>query len=79
MIKILIQILIFSLFFVLIFAINRLFMQISFNVSFKEDDIFKMYFYGFGSDIRAISSLFLPLLLCGFLSYFKLFIRGGVL
>ncbi|MFY4724297.1 LTA synthase family protein [Campylobacter jejuni] len=69
--KILLQILIFSFLFIAIFSINRILMQNDFilrGVSAEKNEIILMYLLGIFHDIRFLSAVFLPLLLCGFLS-----------
>lgn len=77
--KILIQILSFSLIFLALFTLMRFVMVQDFlELSLREEhfsNLFKMYLYGMGSDIRTLSIAFLPLLLCGFLTYLKPFLN----
>lgn len=69
--KILLQILIFSGLFIIIFNITRFFMQLHFIPQNADKiELLKMYLLGTYHDVRFLSAVFLPLLLCGFLSYF---------
>ncbi|MCW1360887.1 hypothetical protein [Campylobacter sp. US33a] len=65
--KIVLQILCFSFIFMAIFAITRFFMLS--NLVGKNS--LMTYIYGLGHDMRTLSVAFLPLFLCGFLSYFN--------
>lgn len=79
--KVLLQILIFSVIFILIFNLTRFLMQLHFIPQDTDKiELLKMYAFGTFHDIRFLSAAFLPLLLCGFLSYFAplLKIKGGV-
>ncbi|MBK1991970.1 sulfatase-like hydrolase/transferase [Campylobacter sp. 2018MI35] len=70
--KILLQILTFSVIFIVIFGINRIYMHIAFipkNLVQNLNEFFTMYTLGIYHDIRFLSVAFLPLLLCGFLSF----------
>ncbi|EIG0596870.1 hypothetical protein AAIL08_000546 [Campylobacter upsaliensis] len=78
--KVLLQILIFSVIFILIFNLTRFLMQLHFIPQDTDKiELLKMYAFGTFHDIRFLSAAFLPLLLCGFLSYFAplLKIKGG--
>lgn len=69
--KILLQILIFGAIFIVIFNITRFFMHLDFIPQNADKiELLKMYLLGTYHDIRFLSVVFLPLLLCGFLSYF---------
>lgn len=71
--KILLQIFSFSLLFMGIFAFMRFLMLRDLPNGLSDHsvyDIFEVYLYGLGHDMRTLSAMFLPLLLCGFLSYF---------
>ena len=70
MVKILSQILVFYVIFLVVFVIERIFLIAAFNEDFSFNFIFQTFAYGALHDTRAISIMFLPLILCGFLSYF---------
>ncbi|AJC88081.1 LTA synthase family protein [Campylobacter insulaenigrae] len=70
--KVLLQISIFSVLFSIVFALNRFLMQVDFipeNLS-TSSEIVMMYSLGLFHDIRFLSAIFLPLLLCGFFTLF---------
>ncbi|MCR2095555.1 hypothetical protein [Campylobacter upsaliensis] len=78
--KVLLQILIFSAIFIVISNLTRVLMHLAFiPQSADKIELLKMYAFGTFHDIRFLSAAFLPLLLCGFLSYFAplLKIKGG--
>lgn len=79
--KVLLQILIFSAIFIVISNLTRVLMHLAFiPQSADKIELLKMYLFGSYHDVRFLSAAFLPLLLCGFLSYFAplLKIKGGV-
>lgn len=78
--KVLLQILIFSAIFIVISNLTRVLMHLAFiPQSADKIELLKMYLFGSYHDVRFLSVAFLPLLLCGFLSYFAplLKIKGG--
>ncbi|EQC1633237.1 LTA synthase family protein [Campylobacter upsaliensis] len=78
--KVLLQILIFSAIFIVISNLTRVLMHLAFiPQSADKIELLKMYLFGSYHDVRFLSAAFLPLLLCGFLSYFAplLKIKGG--
>ena len=69
--KVLLQILIFSAIFIVISNLTRVLMHLAFiPQSADKIELLKMYLFGSYHDVRFLSAAFLPLLLCGFLSYF---------
>ncbi|MEE3744379.1 LTA synthase family protein [Campylobacter porcelli] len=72
--KILTQILIFTALYMMVFAIMRAVMLSSIIVP-NNSNWGGVFLYGLGHDIRTFSAIFLPLFLCGFLSYFSGFIK----
>lgn len=78
--KVLLQILIFSAIFIVISNLTRVLMHLAFiPQSADKIELLKMYLFGSYHDVRFLSAAFLPLLLCGVLSYFAplLKIKGG--
>ncbi|WP_270976568.1 LTA synthase family protein [Campylobacter helveticus] len=82
--KVLLQILIFSAIFIVISNLTRVLMHLAFiPQSADKIELLKMYLFGSYHDVRFLSAAFLPLLLCGFLSYFTPLVKkneggGGV-
>lgn len=72
--KIIAQILIFTAIYMAIFALMRAVML--YNLIERDiDDWGGVFWYGLGHDMRTFSAIFLPIFLCGFLSYLGGFIR----
>lgn len=74
MIKIITQILSFTFIYMAIFAIMR-FMMLSSLPDTNSNGWGEVFLYGLGHDMRTFSTIFLPIFLCGFLSYLNGFIR----
>ncbi|WP_096028536.1 hypothetical protein [Campylobacter lanienae] len=72
--KIITQILIFTAIYMAIFALMRAVMLYNL-IEHDIDDWGGVFLYGLGHDMRTFSVIFLPIFLCGFLSYLSGFIR----
>ncbi|WP_086252389.1 LTA synthase family protein [Campylobacter devanensis] len=72
--KIIAQILIFTAIYMVIFALMRAVMLYNL-IEHDIDDWGGVFLYGLGHDMRTFSAIFLPIFLCGFLSYLGGFIR----
>ncbi|WP_086245291.1 LTA synthase family protein [Campylobacter devanensis] len=72
--KIITQILIFTAIYMAIFALMRAVMLYNL-IEHNIDDWGGVFLYGLGHDMRTFSVIFLPIFLCGFLSYLGGFIR----
>lgn len=73
--KILLQILSFSFIFMMIFVLVR-FLMIK-NLTNETENSLMVYIYGLGHDMRTFSAIFLPLFLCGLLSYINIIFKNS--